>query len=63
MDQDKKDELLELMNDVEDVLELDDEYLMNMMKETPDALITMLKEGYAILHTILVEALDQDNEQ
>lgn len=53
------DQLYNLADDVTDVLELDDNYLKDMMKNDPDGVIEIIQHGYRILLAILTQTINE----
>ena len=58
----QKQDVGELIGQIEDVLDLDDEELMNLMKDDPESFITLFREGYFILHSLLSLSLEAQED-
>ena len=53
------DDLYEFLTTTEDILDLEDDELERMMKDSPKEVITIIRHGYEILHTLLVQTLKE----
>ena len=58
MNNNEREQLIDLKDDIQTILELDNNYLTKKMREDPEDIIVTLRAGFLLLYSILDESIN-----